>query len=332
MIQKVELTRFLAAASEMHAAGAAQPVTEAVAASADAHFLVLNASGRPSARCSVWWKHTPSTTGECTGVVGHFAADDAPGAAMLLDAACDALRAADCTVAIGPMDGSTWQRYRLVTEAGPEPPFFLEPANPASWPGYFTAAGFVECARYCSALNSDLAQQDERADSRWGAFREAGITIRPIDLDAFRAELRKIYAVAEVAFRDNFLFTPMREQAFVEQYEHLRPYLDPALVLLAEHDGRTVGFSFGIPDVLEAAAGRSSRTAIIKTLAILPERRRYAGLGSVLTARTQAEARDAGYGRCIHALMHESNHSTALSARTARVMRRYALYSRTLQP
>ena len=37
--------------------------------------------------------------------------------------------------AVGPLDGSTWRRYRLVTERGVEPPFFMEPDNPDDWPG-----------------------------------------------------------------------------------------------------------------------------------------------------------------------------------------------------
>ena len=57
------------------------------------------------------------------------------------------LAAERCTIAIGPVDGNTWQRYRLITEPGTEPPFFLEPDNPDAWPGQFTAAGFTPLAQ-----------------------------------------------------------------------------------------------------------------------------------------------------------------------------------------
>ena len=43
-------------------------------------------------------------------------------------------------MAVGPMDGSTWRRYRFITERGAEPAFFLETYNPDVWPLNFTGA------------------------------------------------------------------------------------------------------------------------------------------------------------------------------------------------
>jgi L-amino acid N-acyltransferase YncA len=103
----------------------------------------------------------------------------------------------------------------------------------------------------------------------------------------------------------------------------------PELVVLAEHGDRLAGFAFSIPDVLEAARGAPSRTAIIKTLAILPDPQ-YAGLGSLLTHRSHAAASALGYDRVIHALMHESNRSRKISAHSGQTMRRYALFGRRL--
>jgi hypothetical protein len=50
----------------------------------------------------------------------------------------------------------------------------------------------------------------------------------------------------------------------------------------------------------------------------------------VLLARSHRIARDLGYTRAIHALMHDTNVSTRMSQKSARPIRRYALFARAL--
>lgn len=297
----------------------------------DAQYVALGRNGAVCARCAVWWNSVPPLIGETTSVIGYYAASDEAVARELLDYACKELRDRGCSVAVGPMNGTTWQSYRFVTDAGTEPTFFLEPFNPPEWPAHFKQAGFTELASYFSAVNSDLTQPDPRAEARAETLSTVGVTIRDLIIDDLDAEIQRIYNVSVASFRDNLLYTPIPLDAFAAQYARLRDYLDPRLVAIAEHDGRTVGFAFAIPDLMEQPAG-STRTIIIKTVAILPVRERYAGLGSVLVARTHARAHELGFTRALHALMHESNHSRTVSERTARVIRRYALFGRRLGP
>ncbi len=91
----------------------------------DEHWLAL-ASGAAIARCSLWWREAPPDGRESLGVIGHYSAREAAGGSALLRHACERLSAMGCTRAVGPMDGNTWRRYRLVTGYGEEPPFFLE--------------------------------------------------------------------------------------------------------------------------------------------------------------------------------------------------------------
>ena len=56
--------------------------------------------------------------------------------------------------------------------------------------------------------------------------------------------------------------------------------------------------------------------------------RRSLGLGGLLIGLCYRAARDLGYRRAIHALMHEENHSRRIGGDAARVFRRYTLYSR----
>jgi L-amino acid N-acyltransferase YncA len=301
-----------------------------IARQAPQRALVAVRDGALVARCSLWWNDVPALGDDRLGVIGHFGALDGDAALAMLDAACEDLAQEGRTRAVGPMDGNTWQRYRLVVERGTEPPFLLEPTNPPEWPTYFTDAGFSPLAGYLSALNEDLTRRDPRAAAVVDRLTETGVRVRELDSSRFDEELARIHRVAVSSFRDAFLYTPISEAAFIAQYRAIQPLVRPELVLLAERDGEPVGFAFSLPDALEAARGAPARTIIIKTLAILPDRRAYSGLGSLMADRTHESARELGYTRAIHALIHESNHSRAVSERTGRTIRRYALFARAL--
>jgi len=301
---------------------------EAESHAPDASMIATGDAGL-RARCSLWWRDVPPYGTERLGVIGHYGARTEADGVALLQAAATELARQGCTFAVGPMDGNTWRRYRLVVERGSEPPFFLEPTNPDDWPAHYAAAGFTPLSHYFSALATDLSRRDERMAAVADRLTGVGVTIRQIELTQFDRDLQRIYGVAEVAFREAFLYTPLPEQAFAMQYQRIRQYLRPELVLIAEHGERAVGFAFTIPDVLERARGVPSRTAIIKTLAVVPDRT-YAGLGSLLSGRSHAAAGALGYDRVIHALMHESNKSRNISAHTGQPLRRYALFGRSL--
>jgi GNAT superfamily N-acetyltransferase len=296
---------------------------------ADTHLLITDEAGAAQARCSLWWKDTPPDPEHRLGLIGHYAAVDAEAARELLQQACAKAAAHGCTQLVGPMDGNTWQQYRLVTERGSEPPFFLEPYNPAEWPEHFLANGFTPLAEYYSALTTDLSLRNPRMNEVAERMHALGGVIRPLQTDSFNQEMARIYAVSEISFQQNFLYTPISREDFIAQYEPVRPYVRPELALIAEHENRPVGFIFCLPDLNQAQRGQAIDTVIIKTVAVLPEKR-YAGLGGLLVARSHEIAQAMGFRRAIHALMHETNKSRSISGHYADTMRRYTLFARAL--
>jgi len=296
----------------------------------DYHCVVLGSDG-PLARASLWWRNVPPMIGERLGVIGHYTALDDAAAQMLLTHVLLELRRQDCTLAVGPMDGNTWRRYRFVTDAGSEKPFLLEPENPPSFPAQWSEAGFKPLAQYSSALTTDLTQRDDRVPRTQLRMQGAGVRLRMLDSDHFEQDLQAIYAVSEQSFQNNFLYTPLPQKEFLQQYRKLQPMLRPELVWIAEVAGAPVGYAFGLPDLSQAQRGEPVDTVIIKTVAVLPARS-YAGLGAVLVAQVQAAALDLGFNRAIHALMHESNNSRNLSSVYASPMRGYTLYGHKLAP
>lgn len=296
----------------------------------DAHWVLVDDDGVIGGRLSLWWQATPSHSGHPLGIIGHYAADGPEAARHLLTHACDELRAQHCGWAVGPMDGNTWGSYRFITESHGEPSFFLEPAHPPEWPQQFIDHGFKPFANYCSSVDEHVDDDNDlhalRASDR---LAKLGVTLRPLEAARFEEELRTIHRVVTASFQNGFLYQPLSEAKFIAQYEPLRAFVRPELVAIATHEDRPVGFIFTLPDMLQARSGFPIDTAIIKTLAILPERR-FAGLGSYLVSANRRAVRALGYQRLIHALMHESNKSRSISARSASVFRRYTLFAKPL--
>jgi GNAT superfamily N-acetyltransferase len=297
----------------------------------DASWMLTGPAGTV-ARCSLWWEHAPALSGHRIGVIGHYAAGSDDAGRQVIAHACAELAAHRCTFAVGPMDGSTFGRYRLVTDQGIEQPFLLEPENPASYPDHFAVSGFAPIARYCSALQTQFGTRRLRLAGIAARLGRHGICIRSLDAARFAEELRRLYPIATGAFTRGFLYSPITEDDFVALYSQLCPYVLPDLVLIAEREDRPVGLLFVLPDWLRARWGGPRDTLILKTLAVLPEFS-GSGLPGLLLARGEEIAREHGFTRVIHALIHERNSSLRMSERYGgTIMRRYALFGRPLSP
>ncbi len=280
------------------------------------------------ARTSLWWKQVPAHGCERLGLIGHYWAQDALAGAAILGEACRVLAGHACTLAVGPMDGSTWRRYRLLTERGSEPPFLLEPDNPDDWPHHFESAGFSGLARYYSSINDDnsrvrdhgqLMQRRKAAGYRWRQLASS-------DIDA---ELERLWQLSCAGFRDNFLYHPIGRNEFLDMYAPLLAQVRPELVQFVELAGQPVAFCLALPNLLQALRGDTVDTVIVKSLAVLPEQRGK-GLAAIMLGEVNRTARALGLTRTIHALMHESNPSRLLDRAVMRDFRVYTLYARPL--
>jgi GNAT superfamily N-acetyltransferase len=294
----------------------------------DARVELVTANDIVAARALLWWRDTLLIEGARFGTIGNFASDDAEAAKLLLDGAVHYLREQGCRIAVGPMNGSTWRRYRFVTESDGHGPFLLEPRNPAGYPGWWQSAGFSVLSRYSSSVMS-LDNTATLSPAVKARLQRSGVIVRKLDPAHYDDELRLIHAVSLKSFSNNFLYTPLEKDDFLDSYQKVRDHVDPDFVRIAERDGVACGFVFGIPD-LEALARGEKPALIVKTLAVDPEAR-CAGLGSLLVDELHRIAREKGYVESIHALQHETNTSLKITGRHhGAVFRRYALFSKLL--
>src|SRR5262245_61062951 len=93
------------------------------------------------ARCSLWWNHAPQLPAHRVGCIGELMAPQGYSIKTVLDLACRQLQGQGCTLAIGPMNGSTWKHYRLVTQSSSVHPFLFDVSTPPEWHEQFLQAG-----------------------------------------------------------------------------------------------------------------------------------------------------------------------------------------------
>lgn len=269
-----------------------------------------------SARVTLFTE-APDWDGVPTMALGKFACGSVQDGAAVLQTAAAAARQAGARRVLGPMDGTTWNSYRLVTESDGSPPFLMEPTSRPDDFAAFESAGFSPVARYFSARVAleDMAHTPPLGDD---------IRVVPWDGTDPEAHFAQVYDVSLSAFADNAFYTPISRDDFLAMYLPFVPVLRPEFVLFARNSaGALVGFLFGIPNY---GSGPSPDTVILKTYASLQH-----GAGQALAAVFHQAAREAGFRYAIHALIHETNVSGRRSAQLgANVFRRYALLGKVV--
>jgi GNAT superfamily N-acetyltransferase len=293
--------------------------------------LVAREGGRPAARLGLYAREDLVGAPGGSGLIGHYEALNRDAGVALLGAACRELADQGVARVLGPMNGSTWMRYRLALPSQPgdpacEPPFFAgEPRNSFDYPEHFEAAGFRVVARYESRID-DLAGDALDAGEVTARATEGGFSLRALDVAHFDAELAMLYSLSHESFAENLFYSPIDEAAFRALYQPLRSLMDPQFVLIAlDRAERPCGYLFAFADPLSVRDGQPVRL-IAKTVAVSPRARGH-GVANHMLDRIRSSSRSRGYSEVIHALMHVSNLSTRMSARFgSEVFRRYALW------
>ncbi len=300
-------------------------------------LVVAERAGERVGQLTLWSRSTPERNGRRTAFVGGIRCDERSTLEAILLAAADAARTTGCAEVLGPIDGSTWRRYRTVTWSDGSPPFPMEPSAPAWWPEAFERAGYAIAERYHSAVDdaAPTAVERTRCDERCGHLAARGITIRTLDACDANAALLAMYDLSIEGFAANPLATPIAREDFEAMYRPFLAQVPPQLALLAFEEAgggaqRPVGFMFGllVPGWPDAASGPA---IILKSIAVRNALRGI-GLGAVLLERCRLAGWELGAKRTIYALMHDDNRSARMVTPTARVLRRYAVHARRCAP
>lgn len=227
---------------------------------------------------------------------------------------------------IGPMEGSTWNNYRFSLDNS-FPNFFMEPYHPVYYNEQFQASGFVEIAHYLSNIDEDIHFDSALIEEFETNLKKEGVVLRGLNMDKLEEDLHKIAQFCNDNFSDNFLFTPIDNQRFVEKYMKLAKLFDPRLVFIVEDkNGDMEGLSFSIADFNDP----EKKTNIVKSL-VRKKDTNFKGIGAYLGAKTLQLTVNAGFSKIIHAFMIETNRSVKISEHYhVKKYKSYALYGKEL--
>ncbi|MBY4206585.1 hypothetical protein HQO44_08945 [Rhodococcus fascians] len=200
-------------------------------------------------------------TGESIGFFGFYeAVDDHEVATGLLDAAAAWLAARGLGAMSGPFGPSMFYSAGIVVDDEPALPLVGMPHNPLYYAAHFEKWGLVGIKDFYSYLFDDPCVIYNRPEyaRHMQIFEKikarSEVTFRSMKYRTVRRDARIVRDLYNKTFVNFWGFSPL---SFVELFELLRmmlPVLDRRLTLLAELDGKPVGFLMGIPDVNQAAA------------------------------------------------------------------------------
>jgi GNAT superfamily N-acetyltransferase len=288
------------------------------------------------------------------GFFGMFECVDDPAVARgLFDAAAQWCRAQGFTSFMGPVNFSTNYECSTLVDGFDAPPVVMMAYNPRYYPGLYDACGFAKAKDlYAWELSSAVAPPERVVRVAEKLRQREGVVVRPVRLNDFENEVRRIKDIYNAAWEKNWGFVPMTEREFDHLAKDLKQLVVADLLLLAEVKGEPVAFSMTVPDAnlaLKAAGGRLTRYGLpigllklllaarkikrlrLITLGIKPGYRRR-GLDAILYLDTLKTARRLGYtgGEISWTLEDNDLVNRAIESMGGRKYKTYRIYQRAL--
>lgn len=193
--------------------------------------------------------------------VGFFGAfevlEDPEAATALLQRACDWVGAEGMTAIRGPATFSSNDEWGLLVDGFNSPPAILTTYNPPRYVDYIERAGFKKAMDlYAYHLPKEKALP-QTLDPKSAAMIErlkqrSGVRLRAANMRKYWQETDHIKRIYNAAWTGNWGFVPLTDAEFNQMAVKMRRIIDPALALLVEIDGETVGFALTLPDLNQA--------------------------------------------------------------------------------
>ena len=279
--------------------------------------------------------------------------EDGEALGALLDAAAAWLRARGCDRMVGPMDFQMNDESGVLIEGFDRDPMIKQPWHPPYYRAYCEAAGLSKAMDLlmwersvfdAAQVSAQIKRIAERARDRYG------VRIRPMSRLHLRRELDAFAAVYNSAWSRNWGFVPYSKEDLDAYALDLQLVYSRDWFMVAEVQGKTAAIAITVPDinqVLKKMRGRLlpfgwwyflNKSRIIDRvrvgfLGVMPEYQ-HTGVGPALYLaqyrsgeRTRQPGGEMGW-------ILETNHSMnrAMEALGGRIVKRYRVYERLLEP
>jgi len=209
---------------------------------------------------------------EKTGYFGFFECEnDAEAAVALFKAVHNFHKEKGMTKFVGPFNPSTNEELGFLLEG-----YFLEPMIMMTYTFEYyhklaEVAGLTKVkdlyAFYIEAKNAPI----ERLERMCSAIRKRvkDLKVRPVNIDDFHNEVKKIQEVYNDAWSRNWGFVPMTDTEFSHIAKTLKDLIVPELVIIVEIDNVPIGVSLTVPNynfILKKLNGNLNLPGMLKFL------------------------------------------------------------------
>ena len=282
------------------------------------------------------WHNRPDYNGRKTSYIGNvniyekYRKDEE----QLFNKVFEELKKEGIETIIGPLNGTTWNTYRYVTEKGSRKQFLLEPWNEDYSVSLFEKLDFKHLAGYISTvmegMNSDGRKNLNKKIEKLKKFDYyKDIRVESAENKDLLTVLNKVYDLTVEAFKNNFLYSELEREIFLKMYLSYEDKIIKKFFKMLYLRDELIGYVFGIPDYTELGYKGKIDTIILKTIAVSPEYNGK-GMGYILINSLIEEAEKEGYENVIYALMHESNVSKNIGLLLGNMLRKYTLFIKEL--
>ena len=282
------------------------------------------------------WHNRPDYNGRKTSYIGNVNIHEKyrKNEEQLFNKIFEELKKEGIETIIGPLNGTTWNTYRYVTEKGNGRPFLLEPWNEDYSVSLFEKLDFKHLAGYISTvmegMDSDGRKNLDKKIEKLKKFDYyKDIRVESAENKDLLKVLNKVYDLTVEAFKNNFLYSELEREIFLKMYMSYEDKIVKKFFKMLYLKGELIGYVFGIPDYAELGYKGKIDTIILKTIAVSPEYNGK-GMGYILINSLVEEAEKEGYENVIYALMHESNVSKNIGLLLGNILRRYNLFIKEL--
>lgn len=208
---------------------------------------------------------------EQAGFFGFFdTPDDYEIASKLLRVAMITLKKEGATLMRGPMNFSTNQECGFLVEGFDSPPMVMMTYNKEYQPRLAEKFGLkkkMDLVAYYIESSTPTPERIGRVTARLA--QRANITIRHINMKDFDNDVQLILDVYNQAWSRNWGFVPMTDEEFRHTAKDMKQIIDPEMVLIAEHQGKPVGFSLALPNINQALIKLKGRLLPVGLLKLL---------------------------------------------------------------
>ena len=252
---------------------------------AEAEYFLAERGGQVAGRIAAIANRLHNQThADKVGFFGFFeTVDDQAVADALFGAAAAWLGPRGFDTMRGPASFSTNDESGLLVEGFDTPPVLMMPHNPPYYLSLLERAGFTTAKNLLvyqhGRQHGQVIPVPERLTRATRLITERlGITVRPIRMDDFKAEVDRVKALYNKAWEHNWGFIPMTDHEIDHLAAQFRPVVVPSLVPFVEKDGKIIAFALALPDLNSIlATNRSGRMfpVILKLLWKLKTNRVY---------------------------------------------------------